>query len=75
MAIKSVKKSWGTNKSINYVGKDFSQFKQNLIEFTKSYFPDTYSDFNEASPGMVLIEMASYIGDVLSFYQDVQLKE
>jgi len=75
MAIKSGKKNWGNNKTVNYVGKDFGQLRQNLIDFTKSYFPDTYSDFNEASPGMVFIEMAAYIGDVLSFYQDTQLKE
>ena len=75
MAIKSVKKSWGNSKSINYIGKDFGTLRENLIQFTKAYFPDTYSDFNEASPGMVFIELAAYIGDVLSFYQDVQLKE
>ena len=76
MAIKSSKKSWGSNnKTINYVGKDFGKLRQNLIEFSKTYFPDTYSDFNETSPGMIFIEMASYVGDILSFYQDVQLKE
>lgn len=62
-------------KDIKYLNKDFTDFKQSLIEFAKNYFPDTYNDFSEASPGMMLIEMASYVGDVLSFYQDVQLQE
>jgi len=76
MAIKPLNKSWGSDtKNLNYVGKDFSTLKQNLVDFTKTYFPDTYSDFNEASPGMVFIEQAAAIGDVLSFYQDAQLKE
>jgi len=76
MAIKPLNKNWGSdNKEITYVGKDFASFKQNLVEFTKTYFPNTYSDFNEASPGMVFVEMAAAIGDVLSFYQDTQLKE
>jgi len=75
MAIKSNDKNWGNKKDINYVGKDFASLKENLIDFTKTYFPNTYSDFNESSPGMVFVEMASYIGDVLSFYQDAQLKE
>ena len=76
MAIKPLNKSWGSDtKNLNYVGKDFSTLKQNLVDFTKTYFPDTYSDFNEASPGMVFIEQAAAIGDVLSFYQDTQLKE
>jgi len=75
MSINSTKKSFGANRSINYVGKDFQQLRQNLIDYTQTYFPNVYSDFNEASPGMVFIEMASYIGDVLSYYQDAQLKE
>ena len=76
MAIKPSDKSWGNDtKNINYIGKDFATFKQNLIDFTKTYFPNTYSDFNEASPGMVFIEQAAAIGDVLAFYQDTQLKE
>lgn len=62
-------------KDINYLSKDFSQYRRNLIEFAKTYFPETYNDFNEASPGMMFIEMASYLGDVLSFYIDDTLKE
>ena len=75
MAIKPTDKNFGSNRTINYVGKDFATLKQNLIDYTKTYFPNTYSDFNEASPGMVFIEQAAAIGDVLSFYQDTQLKE
>jgi hypothetical protein len=62
-------------KDIKYLNKDFSDFKTSLIEFAKNYFPDSYNDFSETSPGMMLIEMAAYVGDVLSFYQDTQLQE
>ena len=62
-------------KDIKYLNKDFSEFRGNLIEFAKTYFPKTYSDFNESSPGMMFIEMASYIGDSLSYYIDDTLKE
>ncbi len=62
-------------KQINYISKTFTDFRQNLIDFTKAYYPNTYSDFNEASPGMMFIEMAAYVGDVLSFYIDNQFKE
>jgi hypothetical protein len=62
-------------KDIRYLNKDFSQYRANLIEFSKNYFPNTYNDFNESSPGMMFIEMASYVGDVLSYYTDSQLKE
>jgi hypothetical protein len=62
-------------KDVKYLSKNFAEFRQNLIEFAKSYYPNTYTDFNEASPGMMFIEMASYVGDVLSFYIDNQFKE
>jgi hypothetical protein len=62
-------------KNVNYLSKNFGEFRQNLIEFAKAYYPNTYTDFNEASPGMMFIEMASYVGDVLSFYIDNQFKE
>jgi len=62
-------------KDIKYINKDFSEFRGNLIEFAKNYFPNTYNDFNESSPGMMFIEMASYVGDVLSYYTDYAMKE
>lgn len=62
-------------KKINYSAKTFADFRQNLIEFARSYYPNTYADFNESSPGMMFIEMAAYMGDVLSFYIDNQFKE
>ena len=62
-------------KEVRYLNKDFTSFKDNLIEFTKIYFPNSYNDFNESSPGMMFIEMASYVGDVLSYYVDNQFKE
>ena len=62
-------------KEVRYLNKDFTSFKDNLIEFTKAYFPKEYNDFNDSSPGMMFIEMASYVGDVLSYYVDNQFKE
>lgn len=62
-------------KDVKYLNKDFAQFRQNLINFTRQYFPNTYNDFNESSPGMLFMEMASYVGDVLSFYTDQSFRE
>ncbi len=61
--------------NVKYTSKDFSSIKADLIQYTKSYFPDTYKDFNETSPGMMLIELSSYVGDVLSYYIDYNYKE
>jgi hypothetical protein len=64
-----------SNKNITYLNKDFTDFKSALIEYAKSYFPTAYNDFSSASPGTMFIEMASYVGDVLSFYMDNQIQE
>jgi hypothetical protein len=76
MALNPIDKSWSTNKKdIKYVNRDFASLRQALIEFTKTYFPNTNSDFTDASPGMMFMEQAAYVGDVLSYYTDAQLKE
>jgi len=62
-------------KNIQYINKDFSELRASLIDYAKTYFPTTYNDFTEASPGMMFMEMAAYVGDVLSFYLDNQLQE
>lgn len=62
-------------REIKYVNKGFEDFRNQLVEFTKNYFPNTYNDFSPTSPGMMFIEMASYVGDILSFYQDSQIQE
>jgi len=61
--------------NVNYLNKDFSALKTSLMNYAKSYFPNTYRDFNETSPGMMLLEMNAYVGDVLSFYIDKQYQE
>ena len=64
-----------SSKKISYINKDFDTFKQQLINFARTYYPESYNDFTEASPGMMFIEQASYVGDVLSFYADNQMQE
>jgi hypothetical protein len=75
MALNSVTRKSNQGRDVKYLSKDFASFRKNLIEYSKSYFPKTYSDFNESSPGMMFIEMASYVGDILSYYIDDSLKE
>jgi hypothetical protein len=62
-------------KNISYLNKGFSDFKANLINYAKTYFPTSYNDFSDANPGAMFIEMASYVGDVMSFYLDTQVQE
>ena len=57
-------------KEIKYLNKDFNSFRSNLLEFSKTYFPNTFNDFTEGSPGLMFMEMAAYVGDILSYYVD-----
>lgn len=63
------------SKDIRYLNRDFSQLREALVEFTKTYFPTTYKDFSPAAPGMVFMEQAAYVGDILSYYTDYTFKE
>ena len=62
-------------KVVNYLNKDFVSLRNALIDYSKTYYPETYKDFNETSPGMMLMEMSAYVGDVLNFYVDKQFRE
>jgi len=64
-----------TAKNITYINKDFTELRASLIDYAKTYFPTTYNDFTPTSPGMLFMEMAAYVGDVLSFYLDNQFQE
>ena len=63
------------NKDISYISKDFNDIRAQLINYSQTYFPNTYTDFSPASPGMMFIEQAAYVSDVLSFYLDNQIQE
>lgn len=63
------------NRDIKYINRDFSEFRSRLIEYSRTYFPSTYNDFSPTSPGMMFMEQASYVGDILSFYLDNQFQE
>ena len=63
------------NRDIKYINKDFNEFRSQLLNFAQTYFPATYTDFTPSSPGVMFMEMASYVGDVLSFYLDNQIQE
>ena len=62
-------------RDIRYVDRDFNTIRASLIQYSKTYFPNTFNDFTETSTGMLFMEMAAYVGDVLSFYLDNQIQE
>ena len=64
-----------TQQITNYTSRDFNTLKNALMQYTKTYFPNVYQDFNETSPGMMLLELNAYVGDVLNYYVDDSFKD
>ena len=62
-------------QSINYTSRDFESIRKDLENYAKTYYSDTYKDFNEASFGSLMLDTVAYIGDILSFYLDYQANE
>ena len=62
-------------RDIKYLNKDFNTLRNQLIEYAQTYYPQSFNDFSDGSPGMMFLEMAAYVGDVLSYYTDTQLQE
>ncbi len=60
---------------ISYTSRDFQTIKNDLVNYAKVYYPETYKDFNEASFGSLMFDLVSYVGDILSFYVDYQSNE
>ena len=72
----NINKSFSPNsKEIRYLNRDFSSLREALINFSKTYYPNTYKDFSPSSPGMMFMEQAAYVGDVLGYYTDYAFKE
>lgn len=60
---------------IKYTSRNFNTIKQDLVNYTKKYYPDTFKDFNEASFGSLMLDTVAYVGDILSYYVDYQTNE
>ncbi len=65
----------GKKIAINYTSRDFNTIKQDLINYAKTYYANTYQDFNEAGFGSLMLDTVAYVGDILSFYVDYQANE
>lgn len=71
----NTKKIVKSSKVRSYLNKDFDGFRSDLLQYAKMYFSDRIEDFSEPSVGGLLLDLAAYVGDVMSFYLDHQYKE
>lgn len=54
----------------NYLARDFDGFRAVILDYARQYYPDRIQDFSESSLGGLLMDMAAYVGDNMSFYMD-----
>lgn len=72
---KNVKKRKVNSRDVSYLNRDFESFRNELIRYSRVHYGDTILDFSEASLAGMFVDMAAYVGDMLSFYQDHQFNE
>lgn len=60
---------------VNYTSKNFSDIRTDLINYVRQYYPQTMNDFNDASIGMMLLEIQAAVGDMISFNTDRMFQE
>ena len=63
------------NSQIRYISRNFNNIRAELINYSQTYFPNTYTDFSPTSPGIMFMEQAAYVSDIMSFYLDNQIQE
>jgi hypothetical protein len=63
------------NKKISYTTRDFQQIRTELINFTRTYYPDLVQNFNDASVFSALIDLNAAVTDNLQFNIDRSIQE
>ena len=63
------------NKKINYTERDFEGIRQELINYTKQYYPELVQNFNDASIFSVLMDLNAAVADNLNYQIDRSVQE
>lgn len=53
----------------DYLSRDYTGFRTSLLQYAQSVFPE-WQPASEGDFGMVMVELFSYMGDILSYYTD-----
>lgn len=64
-----------SNKKIDYTVRDFNGLRNELLKFSKKYYPEMSDSFNDNSIGAWFIDLVSAVGDDLSYHIDKTYQE
>jgi len=62
-------------QKIPYFARNFADVRTELVNYVRQYYPQIFNDFNDASVGMMLLELNAAVGDMLSFNTDRMFQE
>jgi hypothetical protein len=62
-------------KKISYTTRDFQGLRTELINFTRTYYPDLIQNFNDAGVFSVLLDLNAAVSDNLHFQIDRSIQE
>ncbi len=63
------------NKKISYTTRDFQSIRTELINFTRTYYPELIDNFNDASVFSALLDLNAAVSDNLQFNIDRSIQE
>jgi len=62
-------------RKISYTERDFEGLRQDLVNYTKQYYPELIDNFNDAAVYSVLMDLNAAIGDNLNYHIDRSVQE
>lgn len=63
------------NKKISYTTRDFQSIRTELINFTRTYYPELIDNFNDASVFSALLDLNAAVSDNLQYNIDRSIQE
>ena len=64
-----------SQKKINYLARNFDDYRSELINFSNKYYPDLADSYNDSSVGSWFVDLVSAVGDNLSYHIDRMYQE
>lgn len=74
-AAESWEKIYTSFDQINFTAYDYVSIKQSLLDYLKLYYPENFNDYIESSQMIALIEMFSYVAEIMAYRVDLSIHE
>lgn len=69
------KRIYKTFREADLQSYDFETLRKSFVDYLRLYYPETFNDFTESSEFVALLDIISFMGQGLSFRQDLNARE